>query len=162
MKTVFGFIVGAILLAMPLQTVAQELTPEQIAQIEAEVLEWGKAWADGWEPENRCDIISALHHPDYVVRFSGGEPQRRDGWLEYCEGNMANWVSFSGIWSEMEVRVISPDAAVLIARYDGTWEYADGTTGHYPTGAHMILVERTSDGWGATIFQNFSGPRAEG
>jgi hypothetical protein len=68
----------------------------------------------------------------------------------------------SGSFTDMDVRVISPDAAVLIGRYDGTWEYANGNTAHYPTGAHLILVERTADGWGATLYENSNGPRSEG
>jgi hypothetical protein len=62
----------------------------------------------------------------------------------------------------MDVRVISPDAAVLITRYDGTWEFVNGNISHFPAGAHLLLVERTSDGWGATLYENSSGPLAEG
>ena len=162
MRTLAGFFVTALLLAVPFQLSAQEISEEQVAKIEAEVVEWAEAWEEGWEPENRCEILRALFHPDHPVRVAGGEPQGRDGWFEFCMSNYANWVSFSGTWGDREVRVISPDAAVLITRYDGTWEFEDGTTNHRPSGVHRILLERAPDGWGATFMQNSAGPSAEG
>jgi hypothetical protein len=150
-----------LVLAVGCQAPPAEMTEAERAQIEAEVLAWSEVWEEGWEPANRCEILRALFHPDHPVRLAGGEPQGRDGWFEFCMSNYATWVSFSGTWGDREVRVISPDAAVLITRYDGTWEFEDGTTDRRPAGVHRILLERAPDGWGATFMQNSAGPSAE-
>ena len=160
MRTLSAFAV--LFLVTACQALPAEMTEAEIVQIEAEVLDWGEAWAAGWEPENRCEILRALFHPDHVVHLTGGEPQGRDSWFEYCMNSYGTWVSFSGTWTDMNVRVISPDAAVLITRYDGTFEFANGTIDHRPAGGVLILVERTPDGWGATMWENSGGPRAEG
>jgi hypothetical protein len=153
---------SVLLLVAACQAPPAEMTEAEVAQIEAEVTEWSEAWMDGWGPENRCEIITAFYHPDHANRFRGGEPRGRDGVREWCEATTGNWASFSGNWTDIDVRVISPDAAMFTGRYDGTWEYTNGGTGHYPTGSHRILVERTVDGWGATMGVYSTGPRAEG
>jgi hypothetical protein len=162
MKTVFGFIAGAILIAMPLQIAAQEMTEAQIAQIEAEVLEWAEAWMDSWNVDVHCDATLPLIHPDHVVELTGGAPLKKAEWLEYCKRTNANIAGFTGVWTDTSVRVLSPDAAVFLGRFDGTWEYPDGRTNHRPAGAQLILVERTAEGWGLTLFENSNGPLAEG
>ena len=164
MRVLVGFFVLSLMLPVPFQVFAQELTKEQVAQIEAEVMEWAEAWMDGWEHdgETGCEANAALVHPDYAVHLTGGEPQGRAGWLDYCKRTNANIAGYSGSWTDMNVRVLSPDAAVFTGRWDGTFEYVSGLPRHYPAGAQLILVERTADGWGLTLFENSSGPRAEG
>ena len=78
MKTVFGFLVGAILLATPVQSVAQELTPADIAQIEAEIQKMADSWMDVWET-NDCDAFAELWHPDFIVQPRGGRHRQDYG-----------------------------------------------------------------------------------
>jgi hypothetical protein len=142
-------------------TAPAEMTEAEIAQIEAEVLEWAEAFMDGWEagtPDARCEANLALVHPDHVTYLTGGAPQRKADWFDYCMGVHENWASFTGDWTETSVRVISPDAAVFLGRYDSTGENVNGRVIRYPAGAQLILVERTADGWGFTLHENSNGP----
>ena len=82
--------VAGLVLLVGCQAPPAEMTEAERAQIEAEVTEWGSAWAEGWEPENRCEILQALFHPDHVVHLTGGQPEGRDGWFENCESTTAN------------------------------------------------------------------------
>ena len=138
-----------------------EMTPEEIAQIEAEVGEWAEAVMDAWGPgttEERCGRVQAFAHPDRVVWMRGGEPRGSDGFFEYCMANQANWVSFTGEWTETNVRVLSPDAVVFIGRFSGTWVHTDGRVIRYPAGVMRHLLERTADGWGFTMQDFSNGP----
>jgi hypothetical protein len=145
------------------QAPAAEMTDAEIAQIEAEVMAWAEAWMDGWENDGEagCEANAPLTHPEQVVHLTGGEPQGRAGWLEYCKTANANIAGYSGSWTDMDVRVLSPDAAVFVGRWSGTFEYVSGRAFHYAAGAQLILVERTADGWGLTLFENSGGPAEE-
>jgi hypothetical protein len=139
----------------------QAMTEAEIAQIEAEVMEWAETWMEGWNagtPADRCEATLALIHPDHVVFLSGGAPQRKADWLDWCLEATHTWLSFSGSWTEKDVRVLSPDATVFLGAFDGTWEHVSGRIERHPTGAQLLLVERTVDGWSATSFENSNGP----
>jgi hypothetical protein len=65
---------------------------------------------------------------------------------------------YTGNWTETDVRVLSPDAAVFLGRMSGDWKHTDGTIYRYPAGAHRLLLERTVDGWRITMAENSNGP----
>ncbi len=136
------------------------MTEAEIAQIEAQVLETAQAWMDVWEDmDTDCERGAEFWHPEHMVYFSSGEPTTPSSWLEVCNRLTQNRAGFSGEWTDTEVRVLSQDAAVFVGRQTGTFEYLDGSpTRHYPTGAQVILFERTATGWGITTFSNFNGP----
>ena len=91
--------------------------------------------------------------------FSGGSRVGRDEWLDYCSQTTTNRASVSGSWTDTEVRVLSPDAAVFVGSYDSTMGYVDGTpTRHWPTANQVFLAERTANGWGISFFTNLTGP----
>ena len=136
-----------------------EMTPEEIAQIEAEVLQVADIWEDGFEDmETDCENTASLMHPDHFAWFSGGSRIDRDGWLEYCTNATRNRAGYEGEWTTTEVRVWSPDAAVFVGSYQATYENVSGRITHYPTAGQVILFERTDTGWGVTHFSNFNGP----
>lgn len=141
-------------------TATTEMTPGEIAQIEAEVTEWAESWLDGWEVDTRtgCEANLALIHTDHVVFLTGGEPRRKADWFEYCLSTNAGITGFSGEWIEKEVRVLSPDAAVFLGKYDGTFEEEGGRKLRYPGAVQLILVERIADGWGLTLAEWSNGP----
>jgi hypothetical protein len=143
------------------QTAPPEMTDAEIAQIEAEVTEFGEAWLDAWGPgttEERCAAAQALAHPDRVVWMRGGEPRGPDGFFDYCMAIQRNWVSYTGEWTDPDVRVLSPDAVIFIGRTSGTWIHTDGRVIRYPAGVVRFLLERTADGWGFTMQDFSNGP----
>jgi hypothetical protein len=159
MRTLASFAV--LMLVAACQTAPPEMTEAEIAQLEAEVLEWADAWMAAGEiptPEDRCGAWRNLAHPDQVVRLRGGEPQGRAAWFDYCMGIQVNWQTFTGEWTETDVRVLSPDAVVFIGRSSGTWVHADGRVIRYPAGVQRLLLERAADGWGFTMHDNSNGP----
>jgi hypothetical protein len=138
------------------------MTEAEMAQIQAEVMEWADTWMDGWNtgtPEDRCAALQALVHPDHVVYLTGGAAWRKADYFDYCTGAQERWRSFTGSWTETDVRVLSPDAAVFVGRFEATWVRDDETIFAYPAGAQLILAERTADGWGATLMEWSNGPR---
>jgi hypothetical protein len=163
MRTLAAF--ALVLLFAACQAPSAEMTEAEIAQIEREVMEWGEAWMDAWAagtPEDRCGATQAFIHPDHVAFLTGGAPHTKAGWFDYCMSTQENWLSYTGRWTDTTVRVLSPDAAIFLARFDATWVRADETVFAFPAGAQLILVERTAAGWGLTLFENSNGPRAEG
>lgn len=151
-----------LMLVAACQTAPPEMTEVELAQIEAEVMAWAEGWMDGWNtgtPEDRCAAAQALVHPDHVVYLTGGAPWKKADYFDYCMGVQQNWKSHEGAWTETDVRVLSPDAAVFLGRTETTWVRADDTIFVYPAGAQLILLERTADGWGVTLLEWSNGPR---
>ena len=139
------------------------MTEAEMVQIEAEVLEAAQAWMDVWEDmDTDCERAAELWHPEHMAYFSGGERTTPSTWVEVCHRVTRNRAGFSGSWTDTDVRVLSRDAALFVGRQEGTFEHLDGSpTRHYPTGAQVILFERTETGWGITTFSNFNGPPEE-
>jgi hypothetical protein len=163
MKRLIAF--AGLVLLVGCQAPPAEMTEAEIAQIEAEVLEWADVWMAAWNagpPPDRCEAALPLVHPQHVVRLSGGQPQTKADWLDYCVNFQENWPSHAAEWIDTDVRVISADAAILLGRYRADWVRADETVFDYPAAAQRILVERTADGWGFTFLQNSNGPNAAG
>jgi hypothetical protein len=73
-------------------------------------------------------------------------------------GPQQNYRGYTGSWTETDVRVLSPDAAVFLGQASGTWEHADGRFIRYPSSWQLMLVERTEDSWGMSILQYSNGP----
>ena len=140
-------------------TAPPEMTEAEVAQIQVEVSDLMESWMEAWRG-NDCALSRDLWHPDHMAQPRGGRTGISvDGWVEQCTTQMANRASFSGEWTDTEVRVISPDAAVFSGMYTATYGYRDGSPGqHYPTAAQVMLVERTGVGWGITFFVNSNGP----
>ncbi len=152
--------IGFLLYSSP--TAAPEMTEAEIAQIEAEVLGLMESWMEAWRG-NDCALSRDLWHPTKIAQPRVGRTGISvDGWIESCTTQMANRESFSGEWTDTDVRVISPEAAVFSGTYRATYGYRDGSPGrHYPTAAQVMLVERTEGGWGITFFTNSNGPSEE-
>jgi hypothetical protein len=159
MKAVFGFLAGTVLLAMPFQLGAQDLTPAEVAQIESEVKEAAEAWIDVWRA-NDCALVTTVFHPEYFTQPRGGYLATSiDEAISQCESAIANRASFSGGWVETNVRVISRDAAVLMGVWEGEFHYRDDTAPRrYNHSAQVILFERTENGWGGTFYVNSNDP----
>ena len=140
------------------------MTDEEVAKIEAEVMEWADAYMEAWtgDGDTGCENSVANIHPDHVVTLNGGKGLKQPEWLDYCKGVNANIAHFRGSWTDKNVRVLSSDAVVFFGRYESTWQRPDGEPFHRPANAQLFLLERTSTGWGMTLLENSNGPRAEG
>jgi len=136
-----------------------EMTEAEIAQIEAEVKQFAEDWFDVWRG-NDCEPSRDLIHPERWVRIYDGKPNSNvDEWMARCVTTLANRASFSANWIDTEVRVMSPDAAVLIGTSSSTFEYNDGTPArHYPINSTIMIVERTDSGWRLSNIQMVNGP----
>jgi len=139
-----------------------EMTEAEIAQIEAEVMEFADTFLDAWRVEVHCDANLPLFHPDRLAMPYQGEIINREGWHEMCLMRSANVASATFNWISREVRVLDPDAAVFIGSYSSTWEYRDGSpTGHVPTSSVGGVAERTPEGWVWTFYSWSPGPGEE-
>jgi hypothetical protein len=139
------------------------MTEADVAQIEAEVMEWAEVYLDRWEgpAATGCEGVQSLFHPEHVLYLAGGEHRRIADWFDYCMGRNAAVADYSGTWTDKDVRVLSPNAAIFLGRLSHNFGRADGTSDRYPAAAQRLLVERTADGWRITMFENSNGPRAE-
>ena len=132
---------------------APEMTEAENAQYEAEVMELADRWMDAWRGGADCDSNLPLLHPDRLAMPYEGEIINRDGWHDMCLMQSANVASATFDWTNREVRVLAPDAAVFIGSYSATWEYRDGSpASHVPTSSMGGVAERTPDGWVWTFY----------
>lgn len=136
-----------------------EMTEAESAQIEAEVMQWAEAWMEIWRA-NDCELSRNAWHPTRIAQPRAGRTGVSvDEWIRQCTDQITNRASFSGEWTETEVRVISRDVALFMGSYNATYGYRDETPDrHYPTAAQVMLLERTETGWGLTFFVNSNGP----
>jgi len=141
-------------------TAPPEMTEAETASIQAEVLVAAEAWMDSWKDmETDCETAVDSWHPEHMAFYSGGSRVDRAGWIDYCNRTTATRASWDGSWTNPEIRVLSPDAALFVSSFEQTISYNNDTpTRHYPTAGQVILFERTPTGWGITTFSNFAGP----
>jgi uncharacterized protein (TIGR02246 family) len=137
---------GAVLFLVGACHAPGEMTETERAQIEAELIEFAEAWMDVWG-ENDCEKAAAFLHPDRLAVLHGARVLNRSEWLEACAPVVAAREAYSVIWTDMEVRVLTPNVAILIGTYSSTTRYTDGREGHHPAIAQAGLVERTRSGW---------------
>jgi hypothetical protein len=150
--------VGFLLYSSP--SAPPEMTEAETAAIQAEVLDAAEAWIDAWKDmETDCETAADSWHPEHMAFFFGGHRVDKAGWIDYCNQASATRASWAGSWTNPEIRVLSPDAALFVSSYEQTISYNnDAPTRHYPTSGQVILFERTPTGWGITTFSNFNGP----
>lgn len=136
-------------------TAPPEMTDAERAQIEADVLNLAEAWMDVWRA-NHCELARDILSPDRLALPVGGRADTSvSDWIDYCTRTIENRAGWSGEWTDTDVRVLSPDAALFVGTYAGTYTYRDGSPArHYPTSAQVILAERTDTGWSITTFLN--------
>ena len=136
-----------------------EMTEAERAQIEAGVMEWAEAWFDVWRG-NDCELSRPLIHPTRSVFVFQGKPTRSiDDWMNYCGRSLENRASWSGSWTDIEIRVLSADAAEFVGTYSATITYRNDTpTRHYPISTQITNLERTATGWGMTHYWYQTGP----
>lgn len=136
-----------------------EMTPVQVAEVEAGVLQAAEDWMDAWRG-NDCELTREVWHPQRIAQPRVGSIGLTvDEWVESCAEQMSNRASFEGEWTDTDVRVISEDAAVFSGTYTATFGYHDETPSrHYPEAAQVMLFERTDTGWGLVFFVNSSAP----
>lgn len=161
MKTLLGFLVGTLLLAMPFQTAAQELTEEQIAEIESEVLALAESWIEGWEGLD-CEKSASHMNPEGLSFLFGGKPLNHAEWLEACYSVRENQAAFNGEFLGGKVMVLTPKAAVVVFTAEQFYTYTNGNTRHYPSSAYTGLVELTDSGWLFTTFSFSNGSYVSG
>jgi uncharacterized membrane protein len=147
--------VGALLYVATKPTPPPQMTEAEIAQIQGEIGQAAEEWMNVWRA-NDCELARGLWHPDHVTQpYAGVIARTVDDWIEDCNTSIANRASFSGSWIDTEVRVISPNAAVLAGNWEGTFHYRDDTPArHYPHSAQVILFERTDAGWGIVFLMS--------
>jgi len=127
-------------------TPSAEMTADQIAEIEAEVLEGMETYVDGYR-EMDMEKVGSVAHPDLLTYPYSGRVLNR---TEFIETSLA-WAEGRGYWAiswvDTNVRVLSPDLAVFSGTSVDTVTFSDGRAFHYPSNAYAFLFERTPDGW---------------
>ena len=114
-----------------------EMTEVEIAQIQAEVVQFAEAYLDMWnteEGDGACERARAFIHPTRFVRIYNGEPNTDvNEYVRRCKNTVANWASYEAVLTDTEVRVFSPVAAMFIGTQSFTQTYLDGSPSrHYP------------------------------
>ena len=156
MRVLVGFFVMVSLLAIPFHSSAQEMTKEQVAKVEAEVLAFADAWVEVWE-ENSCEKGERFLHPDRLAFIQGGKALNSSEWLESCATSLETRAGFSGQLLDATVHVLTPKAAVVVLSLEATYRSTDGTSRHYPMSAQHGLVELMEAGWVFTTFSYSNG-----
>ena len=146
----------SLLFIAPTHISAQEMAGEEVAKIKGEVKELLDDWMTAWE-KNDCGIISEFAHPELTTFMHSGSLLNRAEWQEACVPVAAEREEFSGEWTEMNIRVLSADAAVFEGTYWMTIKFKSGVTRHWPSIAQGGLVERTAGGWAFTLLGDAAG-----
>ena len=125
-----------------------EMTEAEIAQIEAEVLEWADLWVESSRSQD-ADAVVALMDPDearYVVNstFHSGLDDCRDALETLYQG----WETWAGEWSGESVEALGPEVAFLIGQVRGPLTLVGGTEGINQVRLSFLLRKRV-DGWKA-------------
>lgn len=132
---------------------SDEMTEAERAQIEAEVMAFADTWLDAWRGGADCDSNLPLLHPDHLAMPYEGEIIDRDEWHEMCLMRSANVAGATFNWTNREVRVLAPDAAVFVGSYSAIWEHLDGSPAdRVPVSSTGGVAERTPDGWVWTFY----------
>jgi hypothetical protein len=140
-----------------------ELTPEESAQIEAEVTEAAAGLLESFRTLD-AGTVGEWFHPTEVSWTSDGTIYDRAGLIEFLVSFLGTMESWAGGWVETRVKVLNPDAAMFQGRYEATDYLRDGRVLHWPGTANFtMLMERTPEGWKATIgnWSNDSGQEVE-
>ena len=157
MRVLVGFFVMAVMLAMPFQVSAQEMTKQEVAKIEAEGLAVMEANIDGWR-QGAIDQIMEAWHPTATSWVIGSVPRDFAYVRDWATGLFVGEYNWEGGWVETTVQVLTPDAAVFQGRYESTITTQNGEKRHYPGNASWTnLMERTEDGWKITKGANAAG-----
>ena len=154
MRTLVAF--SVLVLVAGCQIPPPEMTEAEIAQIEAEVMEFAEAWLNVWE-QNDCEAGAVFLHPTQSSFLWEGKALSRAEWLEICTPFTENRESFTGHWNEVTVRVLTSDAAVFVGTYTDTIRFVSGTLRTWADNSQTGLVERTPEGWVFTTLASTSG-----
>lgn len=145
----------ALLYVATAPTPPAELTAAEIAQIQSEVERAAEDWMEVWQM-NDCEAGRGFWHPEYLSQPRGGTIAKTvDDLMEQCNQALANRESFSGNWTDTEVKVISRNAAIFAGNWEGTFHYRDDTPPrHYAHSATVLLFIRTETGWALSFYVN--------
>ena len=148
MRVLAGFFVLSLLLAVPFQISGQEMTEEQVAKIEAEVMSWTDQWIESSRGQD-AEAVATLLDPEearYVVNstFHSGLDDCRDALETLYQG----WNTWAGEWRGRSVEVLGPEVAFLIGEVSGPLTLVDGTEGVNQVRLSFLLRKR-QQGWKA-------------
>lgn len=110
------------------------------AQVRAQITEMMHQSAKAWTA-NDLDGFMAGFHNDEDLRFAtpGGITL---GW-ENVKARYANSIAKSDLrFSDLDITVLTPDAAVVFGRF-----HNDGKDGSYGTGLYTLLVRKIDGNW---------------
>jgi hypothetical protein len=141
---------AALMIVGACQAVPPELTEEEIAQIEAQVLE---AIERNFEGFRQLDLEMALEPMDTEISWSWSSvPLDYSQMREATANALAQFEAYEGEFTPVALRVLTPDAAVIQFTYECTLTYADGRMFYYPGNVTQTnLLERRPDGWKFTL-----------
>jgi hypothetical protein len=138
-----------------------EMTEAERAQIEAEVTEAAAGLLESFRTLD-AEAVAEWFHPTETSWASNGTIYDRAGLIEFLGSFLEPIESFDGAWVETTVKVLNPKAAMFQGRYQGTDHFKDGRILHWPGNAnYTMLMERTPEGWKATIGNWSSGAGQE-
>lgn len=137
---------------------SQQLTEDQIAEIEAAVMESIETYADGYR-EMDMEKVASVAHPDLLTYPFAGRVLDRPGFLESSLAWAEGKESWAINWTDVNVRVISQDLAVFSGTSVDTVTFSDGRAFYYPSNAYGFLFERTPQGWKFSVGGPSSPPR---
>ena len=139
------------------QTGPPEITEDERAQVEAEVVQVWEGFLQGHE-ELDCDKAAEALHPGLLAFPLDSRLLDQSEWLDACIHFLEGVESLTGYWVEAKVRVLTPDFAMFTGFYGDTVRYADGSVREWPGNCNRAaLMERTEDGWKATIMAGTCG-----
>ena len=139
------------------QAAPPEMTPEEIGQIQTDVIAVMEASFEGFRQQNP-DMIMEAFHPTETSWVIGSVPRDYAYTADYVATGWEDVESWEGEWTEAKVEVLSRDLALFQGTYEVTIRRTDGAIRHWPANASWTnLLKRTEGGWKVTVGANAAG-----
>jgi len=135
-----------------------EMTEAEIAQIEAEVMNWSDQWLEA-ATNLDAEGTAALMDPEDAHFVAGGTAYRAT-WAEYLAGSQelyGGWEVWGGEWDARRVDILGPGVALLTGQATGPVRVVDG--GEFTNRVRLTFVVRKTEGEWKGFYGHVSGVR---
>ena len=136
---------------------SSEITEAQIAEIEAEVLDWSDQWLEAGTNLDSEGVAALLDQDD--GHFVSGAAYRAT-WAEYLAGSQEVYGSlkeWGGEWDARRVDILGPGVALLTGQATGPWTLADGS--RFTNRVRFTMVVREIEGVWKALYGHISSAR---
>ena len=130
------------------------LTPEEKNEITEEVKAVMNSMMEGMK---NLDVTQTfenfLFNDDFKYIYVNGEVWNSKAFLEHVQSNFDAAKKVEWVFSDVDIRIVTPDVAVVTFIYHGTYYFPESTLSSPASSGSTLVLEKTADGWKVIHFQ---------